>query len=103
MNKKQLEQREDALARNAYHCHVCNESIYKYNTPMYAHKIADTTTNRSIWGSWIIDHTLNGEYVCCLKCNDKMNIGNNKGKCLDLVQDILLYERRKFDGCQYQN
>ena len=96
MNDVQKEQREDALLRCYGKCPVCGKSIYEYSTPQYAHRIADTKANRAKWSNWIIDHTLNGEYVCSLKCNDEMNIGNNPGKCLELIQRIINYEQEKF-------
>jgi hypothetical protein len=96
MTQAQKEQREDALSRNYGHCAVCGESIHKYGTPQYAHRIADTKANRRKWGDWIIDHTLNGEYVCSLKCNDALNCGNNPAKCYELVQRILDAETKRF-------
>jgi hypothetical protein len=96
MMQAQKEQREDAITRNYGHCAVCGESINTYGTPMYAHRIADTKANRRKWGSWIIDHTLNGEYVCSLKCNDALNCGNNLGKCYELIQRIFNAETKRF-------
>jgi hypothetical protein len=96
MTQTQKEQREDALTRNFGHCAVCGKPISSYGTAQYAHRIADTNPNRRKWGDWIIDHTLNGEYVCSLKCNDKLNCGNNPAKCYELVQQILDAETKRF-------
>lgn len=95
MNSAQKEQRKIALNRNFGICPICNGSIYQYGTPQYAHKIANTEPNRKKYGSFIIDHTLNGEMVCSLSCNQSMNIGMNKRKSLLLLADIITYELKK--------
>lgn len=98
MNKEQKEQRIKALQRNGNLCPVCGKSIYEYGTPQYAHKIANTEGNRRKFGSFFIDHTLNGEMVCSLSCNQSLNIGFNKGKVLNLLSDILIYELGRFQN-----
>ena len=94
MTEKQKQQREQALSRSCYVCAVCGKPINS-GAPQYAHKIANTKANRAKYGSFFIDHTLNGEYVCSLGCNQKMNIGQNPGKCLALLADIIIYEIKK--------
>jgi len=96
MNKKEREQREKAIARSHGICPVCNGSIYQYDTPQYAHKIANTETFRKMYGSFIVDHTLNGEMVCSLGCNQVMNIGYDRGEVLKLLADIVTYEISNF-------
>ena len=96
MTEVEKEQRRQALARSGGICPVCGGSINQYGTPQYAHKIANTDTNREKYGSFFIDHFLNGEYVCSLACNSSCNIGNNPGKVLELLADIVIYEIRKF-------
>ena len=96
MTEVEKEQRRQALARSGGICPVCGGSINQYGTPQYAHKIANTDTNRKKYGSFFIDHSLNGEYVCSLACNSSCNIGNNPGKVLELLADIVIYEIRKF-------
>lgn len=96
MTEVEKEQRRQALARSGGICPVCGGSINQYGTPQYAHKIANTDTNRKKYGSFFIDHFLNGEYVCSLACNSSCNIGNNPGKVLELLADIVIYEIRKF-------
>ena len=76
-------------------CAVCGKDL-NGTAKQYAHKIANTKTNRAKYGSFVIDSPLNGAYVCSLKCNQTMNIGFNKGECLKLIADITLYEMRKF-------
>ena len=95
MTNKQREQREIAFNRCGGVCAVCGKPLYQ-GQAQYAHKIANTKTNRSKYGSFIIDHTLNGEMVCSLGCNHLMNIGFDKGKVLDLIADITLMEMRRF-------
>lgn len=95
MNEIQKEQRENALGRSGYKCYVCGASL-NGKQPQYAHRIANTKTNRSKYGSFFVDHTLNGEMVCSLECNQALNIGFNKGAVLELMASILLFEMRKF-------
>lgn len=92
MNRRELEQREKA-GINAI-CPVCGGYIHRYGRPQYAHKIANTVANRRKWGSFIIDHPLNGVYVCSMKCNDACNIGFNPGAVLDLIAEIVNHERQ---------
>lgn len=97
MNALQREQRENAIVRSAGICAYCGKPLNQ-GQPQYAHKIANTKTNRSKFGSFIIDHTLNGEMVCSLSCNQAMNIGFNRGAILSLIADITLMEMRKFQN-----
>lgn len=98
MNRKQIEQREKALSRCVTGvCYVCKKPL-SGSQIQYAHRIANTKTNRAKYGSFIIDHTLNGEIVCSLACNQSLNIGFNKGACLGLIADIVLFEMRKFQN-----
>ena len=97
MTDKQKGQRQQALTRSGGICPICGGSINQYGTPQYAHKIANTEVNRSKYGSFFMDHFLNGEYVCSLACNSSCNIGNNPGEVLKLLTDILLYEIKRFE------
>ncbi len=97
MTEAQREQRELALGRSDGVCAVCGKPL-NLGAPQYAHKIANTKTNRSKYGSFIIDHTLNGAMVCSLSCNQSMNIGFNRGAVLNLIADITLMEMRRFQN-----
>lgn len=97
MTKKKIEQREQAIARSHGICAICGGSIYQYGTPQYAHKIANTEYFRKMYGSFVIDSTINGEMVCSLSCNQAVNIGYNKGEVLKLLADIVMYEMRRFN------
>lgn len=97
MTTAQREQRELALERSDDLCAVCGKPL-KQGQPQYAHKIANTKTNRSKYGSFVIDHTLNGAMVCSLGCNQAMNIGFNRGAVLNLIADITLMEMRRFQN-----
>ena len=98
MTDKQKIQRIKAYERTDCICPVCGGSIYQYGTPQYAHAIGNTEVHRKKYGSWIIDHTLNGEYVCSLSCNYSVDVGKSKGKILDKLADILLKEINDFTG-----
>lgn len=95
MNSSQIRQRELAYGASGGVCAVCGKTL-NGTAIQYAHKIANTKTNRQKYGSLIIDHYLNGAMVCSLKCNQSMNIGFNRGECLKLIADIILFEMRKF-------
>lgn len=95
MTEEQKEQRRQALTRSGGVCAVCGGPLNQYGTPQYAHKIANTEPNRRKYGTFFVDHFLNGEYVCSLACNNSCNIGFNRGKVLELLIDILLYESKK--------
>lgn len=93
MTKQQIKQREEAY-KLAGTCAVCGKPLAGRH-PQYAHKIANTKPNRAKYGSFIMDHPLNGKIVCSLDCNQSVNIGYNKGEVLKLLMDILIYETRK--------
>lgn len=98
MTEKQEEQRRVALSRSGYVCAVCGKSIQAYGTPQYAHKLSNSKRNRQKYGSFVIDHTLNGEYVCSLGCNGLLLIDNNPRAILSLLADITIYEIKKLDS-----
>lgn len=97
MTSKQLEQREVALCRSGNVCAVCGKSIHLRGSPQYAHKLSNSKMNRQKYGSFIIDHTLNGEYVCSLECNSALLIDNKPREILMLLADIITYEIKHFD------
>lgn len=97
MTKAQREQRELAMGFSDGLCAVCGKPLNQ-GQAQYAHKIANTKTNRSKYGSFVIDHTLNGAMVCSLSCNQAMNIGFNRGAVLNLIADITLMEMRRFQN-----
>lgn len=97
MTSEQREQREKAFNRSCGVCAYCGKPLNS-GQPQYAHKIANTEMNRKLYGSFFIDHTMNGEMVCSLGCNQSMNIGYNKGKVLGLLADIIIFEIRKHNN-----
>ena len=78
-------------------CEVCGKPLAE-GQPQIAHCIADTKANNAKYGSFFVQHRLNYRAVCSLKCNDKCNIGYNKGKVLALLADIVMYEIKHFQG-----
>ena len=73
----------------------CDNSIYRWGTPQLAHRIANTESNLKKYGKEVIHHKKNLAPVCCLKCNDAMNIGFDTGSAdslADEIRDILLTE-----------
>lgn len=96
VNEEQIEQREQALQR-AGGC-VCQVCGMPFKAGQYAHKIANKEMWRKKYGSWIIDHTLNGEYVCSLSCNQSVDVGSSYGNHLGVIADILIAEYQKMWG-----
>lgn len=97
MTDAQNEQRQEALQRAGGECPVCHKWIAS-GQPQYAHKIGNREIYRKKYGSWIIDHTLNGEYVCSLKCNASVDVGSSYGNHLEVIADILIYEYMQMWG-----
>lgn len=93
MNQKQIDQRERAFARSGMMCAVCGKPLTSIDSqPQYAHRLGNTETNRKLYGSFFIDSTFNGEYVCSLACNQKLDVGKTPRKVLDTLCDILIKE-----------
>ena len=99
MNELQIEQRQEALQRAGGECPICHKWIAS-GQPQYAHKIANKEMWRKKYGSWIIDHTLNGEYVCSLSCNQSVDMGSSYGNHLEVIADILIAEYQKMWGAE---
>ena len=99
MTDKQREQRERAYTRSCGVCAVCGKSLSE-GQMQYAHKIGNREIYRKKYGSWIIDHTLNGEYVCSLSCNNSVDVGSSYGNHLDVIADILIAEFVKMYGAE---
>lgn len=76
------------FARDGYRCQNCGGSIYAYDFPQMAHCIASTVSNIKRYGKEVIHHDDNLKSVCCLKCNDGMNIGMNPSKREELSERI---------------
>ena len=98
MNDEQKKQREQALMRaGGCVCQVCRKP---FRAGQYAHKIANKEMWRKKYGTFIIDHTLNGEYVCSLSCNQSVDVGSSYGNHLDVIADIVIYEFQKMWGAE---
>lgn len=87
-------QRFLAYERSYGVCAVCQKPLAE-GQMQYAHKIGNTQVNRKKYGSFFIDSTFNGEMVCSLECNAKVDVGKSKGKILDTLCDILINEIKK--------
>lgn len=90
-------QRETALNRSCGVCKVCGKPLCG-SSGQFAHKISNKEMNRKKYGSWVIDNTCNGEYVCSLECNASIDVGSSYGNHLDVIADILIYEFEKMWG-----
>ena len=97
MNEREIEQRESALARSCGACAVCGKPLTQGQV-QYAHKIGNREIYRKKYGSWIIDHSLNGEMVCGLGCNQSVDVGSSYGNHLEVIADIVIAEYQKMWG-----
>lgn len=97
MNGREIEQREDALERSAGRCAVCGKPL-AMGAGQYAHKIANKEMWRVKYGYWVIDNTVNGEYVCSLDCNHSVDVGSGYGRHLEVITDVLIAEYRRTWG-----
>ncbi len=95
MNEREIEQRKKALSRSCGICPICKKPM---QVGQYAHKIAQKELWRNKYGSWVIDHTLNGEMVCSLACNNSLDVGSSYGNHLEVIANILIYEYKKMWG-----
>lgn len=97
MTEEQKKQREQALERaGGCICQKCGKPFTSGG--QYAHKIPNKEIWRKKYGTFIIDHTLNGEYVCSLSCNQSVDVGSSYGNHLDVIADIVIAEFQKMWG-----
>ena len=99
MTDKQREQRERAYTRSCGVCAVCGKPLSE-GQMQYAHKIPQKEMYIKKYGTWVIDHTLNGELVCSLACNQSVDVGSSYGNHLDVIADILIAEFVKMYGAE---
>lgn len=97
MTGEQRLQREQALERSCGVCFICGKPL-KDGQMQYAHRIPQKEMYIKKYGSWVIDHTLNGELVCSLPCNQSVDVGSSYGNHLEVIADILIYEYKKMYG-----
>lgn len=97
MEQRQVEQRTEAVRRSCGVCSVCGKPLSEGQS-QYAHKIPQKEMFIRKYGTWIIDHTLNGEMVCSLECNASVDVGSSYGNHLDVISDILIAEYVKMWG-----
>lgn len=95
MTEAEKKQRSLVYATSGGVCEICGRPLVD-GQPQGAHRIANTKTNRFLWGANIIDHPLNMAATCSLSCNQAANIGQNPGKCWELVKKIVETELRKY-------
>lgn len=95
MTEEQKRQREAVYAVSGGVCEVCGRPLID-GQPQGAHRIANTKTNRYLWGANVIDHPLNMAMTCSLKCNQTVNIGMDEGACWRLAKKIVEKELRRF-------
>ena len=99
MTEQQRIQREKAYSRSCGVCAVCGKSLNEGQI-QYAHKIPQKEMYIKKYGTWVIDHTLNGELVCSLACNQSVDVGSSYGNHLDVIADILIAEFVKMYGAE---
>jgi len=72
MNEVEINKRSILAEKQNYKCVICGKPLGYYG--QFAHKIDNTKTNRSLYGSKVVDSIYNGEMVCSLECNKKVSI-----------------------------
>ena len=97
MTEIQRVQRERAYSRSCGVCAVCGKPLAE-GQMQYAHRIPQKEMYIKKYGSWVIDHTLNGELVCSLSCNQSVDVGSSYGNHIEVIADILIYEYEKMWG-----
>ena len=97
MTDAQIEQRQKAMARSNGLCPVCGKPLIS-GQMQYAHAIGQREIYRKKYGTFIIDHTLNGKMVCSLACNQSVDVGSSYGNHLDVIADIVIYEYMQMWG-----
>lgn len=97
MTDEQQEQRENAIIRSFGVCKICGKPL-QAGAGQFAHKIPNKEMYRKKYGTFIIDHTVNGEYTCSLGCNASVDVGSSYGNHLDVIADILIYEYERLWG-----
>ena len=95
MTDAQIDQRQKAMGRSNGLCPICQKPMV---SGQYAHKISNKIMWQKKYGNWIIDHTLNGEMVCSLACNQSVDVGSSYGNHLEVIADILIYEYMQMWG-----
>lgn len=99
MNEREIEQRQKAYSRSCGVCAVCGKPLSQ-GQMQYAHKIPQKEMYIKKYGTWVIDHTLNGEMVCSLACNQSVDVGSSYGNHLEVIADILIAEYKKMWGIE---
>lgn len=97
MTSEQRLQREQALERSCGVCFICGKPLQQ-SFAQYSHRIPIKEMYRKKYGSWVIDHTKNGEYACSLEHNYQIDCGTSYGNHLEVIADILIYEYKKMYG-----
>lgn len=95
MTEAEKKQRSLVYATSGGVCEICGRPLVD-GQPQGAHRIANTKTNRFLWGANVIDHPLNMAATCSLSCNQAANIGQNPGECWKLAKRIAEWEARKY-------
>lgn len=67
--------RDSLFTIAGWRCVVCGGPL-REGVPQLAHRVARTKSRLDKYGTAVMDHALNLVPVCCLKHNDRVNIGN---------------------------
>lgn len=97
MTDREAEERKKRYFDSCMVCEVCGKNLYEEGSqPQIAHCIADTKANNDKYGWFFVQHKLNYKAVCSLECNQVCNIGQNPGKVLKKLAEIVTYEIKEF-------
>ena len=68
--------RDSLFTVAGWRCCVCGEPLHIHSTPQLAHRVAQTKSRLEKYGTSVMHNGLNLVPVCSLRCNARVNIGN---------------------------
>lgn len=81
--------RERIFEREDWSCVRCERFVLtKGLHPQIAHRIPNTKSMRRRYGDEVIDHELNVALVCCLDCNNAIQLTNKPREAEELAERI---------------
>lgn len=86
--KRSESSRLDIFCRDDWTCQICGRYIGSGLQPQLAHLIPNTQLMIKKYGRDVIDHPSNVVLVCCLECNNAVQLTNNPVACDRLSEHI---------------
>ena len=93
MTATEIQKREILTEKNNGKCFICGKELGIHR--QFAHILGQTKMNYKLYGEFVIDSIFNGEMVCGLICNKKVDIGKNSLAVLEHIIEVYQKERDK--------